>query len=891
MSTVAPTWPQVRAQVHKVRDALHKSGRTERPIVVGLRAAVRWTGPSVMHDQQEQYAIYQCDSPLALRLALQDKHDGLAAKVLITPLADEVLEEDLLVRFAKRRLFSLDVWEGVKSLFSAKDLDPRVMRLRWLAERMLALGGESLPAVSNGFLDAETLWRTWLRLELGLEAKQADLMALLLWSLEPGNGERWRKLPAEQRAAATQWLCEQAGPASDYVLRCVAAPDTPQAVAVGLAAGVVFHPAARGQLERAAGRLERYFGGPAPPDALLDRWIRTATEVAERLAGDARQLDPLVMQADTILTDVQATEFAELSDVSAIGFTRRWERVAAALEEAIQQPADSLPALQTAVQNVRSHLKGRTETRSLESLEMAVRLVRWLAALEADGDAVPHSLGQAVQRQWTIDGFVDWARGRLTVGLATPRVAQAYMRLTERVVQARERHGRQFAELLCAATAAGLRSGTEFVLIEEALSNVVAPLARQVPVLLLVLDGMSTAVCRELLHDLTRHDWAMIGQKSTGIGTQPALALIPSVTEVCRTSLLCGARRRGSAADETAGFSQHAMLADASRSGAPKLFHKAEIRSGDALNLAVEVQQAVEDRAQRIVGVVINAVDDHLAKGEQLFVPWTRDTIKVLPTLLDTARAAGRAFVLASDHGHVIDQGAEQLPEGVSARWRDDQGVCHDKELRIHGERVLLGAGQRVIAPWSERVRYTGMQHGYHGGISPQEMVAPLVVLWPVDRSDDCPSGWHELTPDTPAWWDGLPQAAAARPANVPRYLPGLEEARPASPPVRPGKRPAWIEALFKSKVFAEQKKLAGRQVPPDEQVARILCTLSESGGTLTSAALARQVDRPLVRLPGLLAALQRLLNVEGYAVVDHDAASDTVKLNDELLRRQFELS
>ena len=58
---------------------------------------------------------------------------------------------------------------------------------------------------------------------------------------------------------------------------------------------------------------------------------------------------------------------------------------------------------------------------------------------------------------------------------------------------------------------------------------------------------------------------------------------------------------------------------------------------------------------KRVVGVVINAVDAHLLKGEQLDLRWTRDEIKVLPSLLYEARSARRVVVLLSDHGHLLE--------------------------------------------------------------------------------------------------------------------------------------------------------------------------------------------------------------------------------------------
>ena len=67
----------------------------------------------------------------------------------------------------------------------------------------------------------------------------------------------------------------------------------------------------------------------------------------------------------------------------------------------------------------------------------------------------------------------------------------------------------------------------------------VAKAAEKAPVLLLLVDGMSWAVFRELVSDIKSHDWIDLG-----FGPTPkrliGLAALPSVTEVCRTSLLCG---------------------------------------------------------------------------------------------------------------------------------------------------------------------------------------------------------------------------------------------------------------------------------------------------------------------------------------------------------------
>jgi hypothetical protein len=58
----------------------------------------------------------------------------------------------------------------------------------------------------------------------------------------------------------------------------------------------------------------------------------------------------------------------------------------------------------------------------------------------------------------------------------------------------------------------------------------------------------------------------------------------------------------------------------------------------------------------------------------------------------------------------------------------------------------------------------------------------------------------------------------------------------------------------------------------------------------MTPAALAHRAGCPPARLDGLVAKLQRLLNMDGYEVLRLDRRSDAVVLNAGLRRRQFEL-
>ena len=95
------------------------------------------------------------------------------------------------------------------------------------------------------------------------------------------------------------------------------------------------------------------------------------------------------------------------------------------------------------------------------------------------------------------------------------------------------------------------------------------------------------------------------------------------------------------------------------------------------------------------------------------------------------------------------------------------------------------------------------------------------------------------------------------------------------------------IDACRKSRDPAVQRRIVsvGKPLPSVEVEIR-----DERGRKLTRAALAQKLGLPPVRVQTLVAAMRRLLNVDGYDVLSVDEASDTMELNLELLKTQFEL-
>jgi hypothetical protein len=371
--------------------------------------------------------------------------------------------------------------------------------------------------------------------------------------------------------------------------------------------------------------------------------------------------------------------------------------------------------------------------------------------------------------------------------------------------------------------------------------------------------------------------------------------------------MLCGKLTTGTSSLEKNGFSTHASLLAQSRADAPpKLFHKGDL--SDSTNLSSEVRTAIANAHQRVVGLVYNAVDDHLSGPDQLHQRWNLEDLRLFLPILREAREARRVVVITADHGHLLEDGSTQIVGGESDRWRAASDAKNDaansNEVVLSGGRVRTASGATSVAClWSESVRYAGRKNGYHGGVSPQEVTVPLSVLMPFGMT--LPE-WQPALPAQPEWWD-LPNLAAA-PVNSQTAAPKKPPARRSAPPplgqsqlfdTPPVQTPAataapaedWIDTLLQSPVYASQRSLAARVAPPDEQMRKLLSALAERGGKLSRAALAQRLSVPEIRLSGMLSAVRRILNVDQATVLLVDESAGTVELNRSLLIQQFRIT
>lgn len=865
------------------RDDTGQQRRSEKRFV-GIRAD-SWTGPRELAVAGETFCVQLCATPLAVRAVMDGWADDGPRLVIITPCSAHDLGCDVEARVLHNRFQPVDAWQAILGRFGAQRMAPNIPRTDWLRDLLLAIPEHELPRLqTSSVLDRDTVRIACLQ-SFGIGAP-LDLRALLRWATSP-SAQRLADQPAPVRQGMCDWTEESLGIAGRAIVGTVLAGKSSQAIAIGLVVRSLLDPrsptsnkADATTIAKAEGRLEALLGGQTVQSTQLQAWADAAEELLLVDLANSRSgaLDTLEA-ADQVLDQLGARPLAITSDFLREGQHQRELALAEAVRNAISGASPELNEVDRCAKHLLRHALLRDERRGrAQAITMACRLLRWL---RTDANAEPdiHSLATMYARDLS---YVDQAREALDY----PGPLQAVLRdLWRAVSERREVFNRRFAEALTNHTVAA-SPHQQWIPLEHVLDAVLAPIAQKTRVLLVVLDGMSLPLFHEILAGFV--GWTEVGPGSEErIGLRRyGVAVLPTVTEVSRTSLLCGRITTGNQATEKVAFAAHPGLRGGKRP--PVLFHKDDLTDA-RIGLSEQVIQAITgSRAHDVVGVVVNAIDDWLGKGDQDAAPWTVERIKPLVELLECAASDGRAVVITSDHGHIREHATSMLPGDGGTRYRSASNL-RPGEVRLHGPRVAALDGD-IAAPWTESVRYApSKQNGYHGGATPQEVIVPLSVFVRTGAELD---GFDPVPFLQPTWWDGtdaaaaMPRDVAAPKRPVPKRAPlPTNEGLPFS-----GKRRDLVDSLLASKLYAAQADAAGKMRVDDQRVRAILLALAERGDSLTEAALAAKLQLPRPRVTGSLTGLRRTLNLDGVEAIEIDAASRTVRVNWSILARQFGL-
>jgi len=877
------TVQQIRAHVEALAE------RAPEAMAFALSVATRWTGPREVQVGARKFRIVPSNSELEIRDALVTAEQSGTPVVLLTRLKDSDLGEDVCARLGRRHVIPLSGSELLRHLFRARDIEPRLRNQLWLAEALVeAQPPGGYPPVPGGRLDEDTALDAFLRQVMGFDVGRPDLADVLHWARRGDAPRRLGGLSPEVSRRFEEWITRTAGAAVSLVLSGLQIQQPASPVALALACGLVFRGDADHALVAARGRLEHYFGGKTPGNREALQLEEAGIRCLDRdvTLGHAEAVRREQEHFDGLLAALRISEYAIHSDHSLAGLELRF----GALAESLRQFASTLDPSLLGVMDRQVAALGAHRNRSqfsdrCERAAMAVRLCRWLST---PAEAPAGNLAVLAERYRVEESYVDWARDCLHHGDSLAALNRAYGELLRRALERREILNAAFARALIQANQQGDTLG--ILGVEDVIPRLVAPLTtRAVRVLFLVIDGLSFPVFHELGRSIETLGFLSLSPAGNTTNRK-ALAGLPTITEWSRRLLLGGRDGAVGSQGEKLIFASHPALSHLGGGRGPELFLKGDLTQTGDVGLADGVRSSLLGESA-VVGIVVNAVDDHLLKGDQLHVPWTLDRMPLLQQILTTAAQADRVVVLTADHGHVVENDSTTEKHEGGDRYRLDAAPPGPAELEVLGGRIPPLAKGRFVAPWTEQLIYTSKKNGYHGGLTPQEVLVPVVAM---AQEHQVPEGWTMLADPIPPWWHetvsqsprALPPRPAAAQPDALLDLPLFQQRSEASPQ----EGPAWMDALVRSELFKHQQQIAGRVAPSVDLTLRILQALDERQGVMLVGSLAGRIGMPEMRMAGLLTGLRRVLNVEGYAVLSVDEASATVRLNYDLLRTQFDL-
>lgn len=833
--------------------------------VLALRSRAIWPGGPLVCDGQT-FEVCQVRSVLEFHERVLDAEEREVPLVCLTELSQNELGLDLVARLFRRRLHSIDAWTVVRSRFQAQEVEAGLVPQTHLARALIdaePISGYS--KVRGRVLTADKAWSCLFQYALGIPVDYLDTLSLLQWSA--GDTSRYLQASEELKVSARERALQVCGPLGQAILFCVEAGQA-SPMAMGLALRVVYgseEPISSEQ-DKASARLEARLGGLHLNPGLGREWAKSAEDIVDEAAGYST-----LLEAQELLEQVQLSSMAHLSDLLPLGLTQRLGFLGEALSQALDS-SKKVEQLQKEAQRCALHRGLSHEQR--ERLDMLPRLVRWLHQRQP---AATDKLGELAHRYAFDTAFADWARLRTEGSQNDPLLGEPLRELGRRVVERLESQAKQFAEALQVWTQTGHQKIESGVMgVEDVLDQVVVPLAAGVGsrVLLIVLDGCGWPALHEILLSLPPN-WTL-RQPEQGPLALP-IAAFPSVTEFSRTSLLSGKLTVGNSDVEVKAFREHgALRATCAEGYPPAVFHKGDL-DGEFGGLASIVEAKISEPKNKIVAVVLNAIDDHLDRDDQILGHWDVESIKYMVNLLNLAFHSGRTVVFASDHGHVLERSSELLKgDGAGgARWQVGR-AAQDGEILLTGPRVLCGA-KAVVMPWSERVRYSMKKNGYHGGAHPREVLAPLAVVAPIDRPL---KGWKEVRHPLPAWWhQGKPLKVGA--VSELNYQPKSKNSSVGQLSLfeSASTSSSLPQQILDFPLVAQQWK-AQKNAPPREWTQQLLRLLEQNNRQASLVDLSIALKLPEVRFRHLLGQLGPLLTIDGVPMLGLTADGLSVFLN-----------
>lgn len=922
---------------HDLTEQIQRLYRSERK-----RHLVAFFGTGVEEElrfaNMGPFHVVPVRSELELRERMPALGDDEARVAFLVPWATEV-PLDLAGRFARSgRIFRVGTEARLLTLLGATEIEDEARRSP-LGTYLLSTPTPTSIKVPAGRLTLTAMWNAWLFAVWGIDVSGGlGLDTLLGWAALDQRGARFLEamdaaVAAGVRDALLDYLKAQLGAAGPVVWR---AWENGRGSSV-LAYAWLFETLATH--EHAGVKM---WVNLAPRAALGVADEATMTAVARALGASAdgalRQVEQkagaalsrsIVQAADALVENADVREALAGDRRLPSAFRARLDALGGALLDAASAPsAANVERAAAARRRLEGHafFADKDQTVLMARAEMAVRLAAWLAARpdrDLQGPPTPYADAELLARWYAAEGgYVDWAR-RSARGTEEDAFGKGVNAVVVAADAAREELDRRFARSLSSWVDAG-RPSSQVVPIDQAVKRIALRFlddgaSRQL--LVLLMDGMAWAQAVELLQSLSSRTapwgplaWHGSAKGKIGEGIYPAvLANLPTMTDVSRAAFFGGkALPPGAAWNTSKDVERWAEHRDVKRlfegSAAPKLLLRGEGHTQEG-SASPEALSLVGDKTRRIVAIVINAIDSSLKADPQQRHAWTVESIRSLPELLDRAREAGRAVLLASDHGHVpadrlVSKGSHK--DG-GARWRPwtspDEALA-PYEVGFRGDTVCSPRGAHGAVLLSDDAsRYGGATHaGEHGGATLAEVVAPCLLIGCEDLAaptrDD--RALDVGSAHVPPWWYFEVRAPLAAPEAAPIELPARPKKQanqaqlvlPALAPPPPSPSPAPLAPATLPSAFASSPVLASlqRAASDRKQIVEAVDFLLARQCVVSEAALAGAMNVAAWRIGGVVSKLGEVLNIDGYQVIRHDSAAKTIHLDREKLAQQFEV-
>ena len=873
-----------------------------------------------------------CVSELAIRYELLKERPVDTRLVMLVAADNSNLAEDVRARLWRQQVRRIDAWQTLIERLELRAIDPRLTKMgkNWFADALLQVWPQIEGETNIGdVLDHDSAWLALARGWLGFTAAQLDADTLFAWSIDlqpvkqPPDGflqhiDHWFAPRLGDMAPVAVAALRNGTTSAENGATSSITESAGSFLALGLVIDLLASDSSATDNARTLVTLEeRYLNRVQPDQSALRAFGQAARRFTQRMLSQSgstpsAKIVRTLQTAENLLQELGCAELAFHSDLLPNGYQLRVDNLAQALSAHLSgsQP-QNWQDVESGLAHIDTHFLA-DDTTQKQRVHVPVALARWLRR-DAPSFSELTRATDLVRAYKDDGGFVDFARARLWNGDTNTNLADAYELLLAEVGQHLHSANQHFADDI-EGLARGDKLPADLVYVENAIDELVAPLVKQQPVLLLVMDGMSQAVWRELADSFFLPRWAeyqRTGQKPDNTDSTRACSLIaafPSVTKVCRHALFTGTLSEGAAADESRGFAKHpALMQLTGKTTPPVIFHKDKLREPGRPGLSSQVRRVVADEKHRLVSVVVNVVDDQLSSNDQLISRWREESLPVVDQVLDAAREAGRLVVLTSDHGHVRAFDSTRGDHGNDAqdgRYKAGTASVDEGEVLITGERVVQ-TDNKIVAPWSEHIRYAHPKKGYHGGVSLQEMVIPFAV-YGISGQEPELDGWSTVTQHTPDWWQATdlvtPHILESREYSLEIPIPRKGSSPKTQLPMgdlfedlepkteAPSATDDWVTSLLQSQTLASQRKRNARIPIDDTTLQLILSCLRDRGYQATTSEIARATGKPQGRVKGLMAGARKLLNVDGYDILSEDQPSDTVRLNRQQLFTQFGL-